>query len=148
MEASYQGNELFFGIFLLREMSQKQSLNIRRRERVLLRHTTVRRSDGIGSRFFPGHCDARYYRLFLQRRTQSNLKLRQPEKRSLSIRQAKTRYDEKLRFRAAGGTGRGENVRLRRRLYVCGLSMGRTRDLRIREPSRTGNPAWLRSPAA
>ena len=61
MGTSHQGNELFFGIFLLREVSQKQPFNVRRHERVLLRHTIGRR-DGTGNGrmgFFLGHCDVR-----------------------------------------------------------------------------------------
>ena len=60
----YQGNEFFFGIFLLREVSQEQCLDVRRRERVLLRNA----GHGVGNRregFFLGHCDVRQYRLFL-----------------------------------------------------------------------------------
>ena len=70
--ASYQGNELFFGIFLPREMSQEQPVDIRRRKRILLRQT-IARANGIGNR------------LFLQRRAQSDLELPgQSRKRSLT----------------------------------------------------------------
>jgi len=79
MSTSHQGNELFFGIFLLREMSQEQSFDIRRQERILLRHATVRR-DGIGNYrmcFFLGYFDVQGYRLLLQGGTQADLKLHQ-----------------------------------------------------------------------
>lgn len=77
---SYQGNELFLGILLLSEMPQEQSLDIRRQERILLRHTVVGRH-GIGScrvNCFLGHRDARCHRFFLQRRAQTDLKLHDP----------------------------------------------------------------------
>ena len=100
MGTSHQGNELFFGIFLLREVSQEQSFDIRGQERILLRHTAVRH-DGIGNRrmgFFLGHLDLQEHRFLLQGRTQADLELHQSGNESLSVRQVKT--PRKLRFRA------------------------------------------------
>lgn len=139
----YQGNELFFGIFLLREMAQEQSLDIRRREGILLRQTAMRR-DGIWNqrvRLFLGHCDARQYRLFLQRGAQRDLKLQLGNDQWAS--------DKSITETTVPRCGRmeeGRNIPLRPHRCVCGPSMGKTRDPRIHEPSRTGNPAWLRSP--
>lgn len=71
MGTPYQGNELFFGIFLLYKVSQKQPLDVWRREGILLRQTVIRRNGVRDQRvgLFLGHCDTRQRRLFLQRRT-------------------------------------------------------------------------------